>query len=88
MTGLEVRPVAGALGAMIEGIDIDAVFDSEQLDGVRQALLTVPPGYEVHGDYSPVWSPDGMSLLMPIAPIAPNEPRPSFIFTSYTPKSW
>jgi Tol biopolymer transport system component len=49
-------------------VDLGKTFGIYGLDGVRQALLTVPPGYEVHGDYSPVWSPDGMSLLMPIAP--------------------
>lgn len=38
MTTLDVRPVAGALGATVEGIDLDAVSDSDQLDGVRQAL--------------------------------------------------
>jgi len=38
VTTLDVRPVAGALGATVEGIDLDAVSDSDQLDGVRQAL--------------------------------------------------
>lgn len=55
-------------------IDLGHTFGIYGLDGVRQALLTVPPGYQVQGDYSPVWSPDGMSLLMPIAPIAPYGP--------------
>ena len=35
------------------------------LDGVRQALLTVPPGLMEPGDFDPVWSPDGASLLVP-----------------------
>jgi Tol biopolymer transport system component len=35
------------------------------LDGVRQALLTVPPGWAMPGDFDPVWSPDGASLLLP-----------------------
>jgi Tol biopolymer transport system component len=35
------------------------------LDGVRQALVTVPPGWMAAGDYDPVWSPDGESLLVP-----------------------
>ncbi len=35
------------------------------LDGVRQTLLTLPPGLMGAGDYDPVWSPDGASLLVP-----------------------
>ncbi len=35
------------------------------LDGVRQALLTVPAGGGLHGDLDPVWSLDGASLLLP-----------------------
>jgi Tol biopolymer transport system component len=34
------------------------------LDGVRQALLTLPPEFELTGDYDPVWSVDGTSLLL------------------------
>jgi Tol biopolymer transport system component len=50
-------------------VDLAHTFGIYGLDGVRQALLTMPPGYELHGDYDPVWSPDGMSLLMPIVPV-------------------
>jgi Tol biopolymer transport system component len=35
------------------------------LDGVRQALLDMPPGWDRPGDVDPVWSPDGASLLVP-----------------------
>ena len=35
------------------------------LDGERQALLTVPPEVMTDGDWDPVWSPDGASLLGP-----------------------
>ena len=35
------------------------------LDGVRQTMLTVPPGLMADGDYDPVWSADGESLLVP-----------------------
>ncbi|HET7477650.1 MAG TPA: hypothetical protein VFJ97_16710 [Dermatophilaceae bacterium] len=35
------------------------------LDGARQALLDLPSGYDVGGDYDPVWSSDGASLLLP-----------------------
>jgi Tol biopolymer transport system component len=35
------------------------------LDGVRQAALTVPSELMPAGDYSPVWSRDGASLLLP-----------------------
>jgi WD40 repeat protein len=45
------------------------------LDGVRQALLTLPPGQSVGGDYDPVWSADGKSLLIPLVP-----PRPSQVW--------
>jgi Tol biopolymer transport system component len=34
------------------------------LDGVRQALLTVPPELVPDCDCDPVWSPDGTSLLL------------------------
>ena len=34
------------------------------VDGVRQALLTVPPGCPLPGDFDPVWSPDGRSLVV------------------------
>ncbi len=34
------------------------------LDGVRQALLAMPPGWAPPGDVDPVWSPDGASLLV------------------------
>jgi Tol biopolymer transport system component len=32
------------------------------IDGVRQALLTVPPGCARGGDFDPMWSPDGQSI--------------------------
>jgi len=35
------------------------------LDGERQTVLTLPPGMMAPGDYDPVWSPDGESLLVP-----------------------
>ena len=38
MMDLEVRPVAGALGATVSGIDLTKVVANEQLDGVREAL--------------------------------------------------
>src|SRR5206468_552637 len=34
------------------------------VDGVRQALLTVPPGCAAPGDFDPVWSPDGSSVVI------------------------
>jgi Tol biopolymer transport system component len=35
------------------------------LDGVRQAVLELPPGLMAPGDYDPVWLPDGASLMVP-----------------------
>jgi len=43
----------------------DAKLEIYGLDGVRQALLTMPPGWSASGDVDPVWSPDGASLLVP-----------------------
>ncbi len=61
-------------------VDLGHTFGIYGPDGVRQALLSVPAGYEVHGDYSPVWSPDGKSLLMPIATITPYETSETWEF--------
>jgi taurine dioxygenase len=36
--GDAVRPVAGALGATMTGLDLSQVFESEQLEGLRRAL--------------------------------------------------
>ena len=35
------------------------------LDGERQTVLELPDGLMLGGDYDPVWSPDGSSLLVP-----------------------
>jgi Tol biopolymer transport system component len=43
------------------------------IDGVRQALLALPPGYEPPGDFDPIWSPNGRSLLIKLAPLSPSE---------------
>jgi Tol biopolymer transport system component len=34
------------------------------IDGRRQALLTVPDGCSLPGDFDPVWSPDGKSVVI------------------------
>jgi Tol biopolymer transport system component len=50
------------------------------LDGVRQALLALPPQCIVGGDYDPVWSPDGASVLLPKGcriPVDGSTPRQS-----------
>lgn len=41
------------------------------LDGERQTVLTVPPGLMAPGDYDPVWSRDGASLLVPHGVVIP-----------------
>jgi taurine dioxygenase len=38
VTPLQVHPVAGALGATVTGVDLGAVTEAAQLDGVRRAL--------------------------------------------------
>ncbi|HXW35314.1 MAG TPA: TauD/TfdA family dioxygenase [Acidimicrobiales bacterium] len=38
MRSVEVTPVAGALGAIVSGIDLSEVTDVEQLEGLRKAL--------------------------------------------------
>ena len=43
----------------------DAQLAIYGLDGVRQALLAMPPEWAPPGDVDPVWSPDGASLLVP-----------------------
>jgi Tol biopolymer transport system component len=41
------------------------------LDGERQTVLTLPPGLMAPGDYDPVWSRDGASLLVPHGVVIP-----------------
>ena len=43
------------------------------LEGARQARLTVPTGYSPPGDFDPVWSRDGASLLIDLSPPAPTQ---------------
>ena len=45
------------------------------IDGVRQAELDLPEGMGPTGDYDPVWSPDGRSVLIRLGP-----PHPSRIW--------
>jgi Tol biopolymer transport system component len=48
------------------------------LSGVRETLLTVPPGWMAPGDFDPTWSPDGESLLVPhgvLIPLDGSAPR-------------
>jgi Tol biopolymer transport system component len=45
------------------------------LDGTRQALLTLPPGFGTGRDEDPVWSPDGASLLISLRPDGGASPR-------------
>ena len=57
------------------------------VDGVRQALLTMPPGYEMQGDYDPMWMPDGESVrvhdvVLPIDGSTPYSIDPSTPYPS------
>ena len=65
------------------------------LDGVRQTLLTLPPGLMAAGDFDPVWSRDGASLLVPRGvevpldgrtprQLPPDDPR-SLVRATYSP---
>jgi Tol biopolymer transport system component len=56
------------------------------VDGFRQALLTIAPGFMAPGDFDPVWSLDGRSLVVPLggqvpvdgatpAHLPPDDPR-------------
>jgi Tol biopolymer transport system component len=46
-------------------------------DGGRQALLTVPTGCALGGDFDPVWSPDGTSIVIGgcLVPVDGRAPR-------------
>lgn len=45
-------------------VDLFKTIGIYGLDGVRQALLTIPTGCALPGDFDPVWSPDGRSLVV------------------------
>ena len=47
------------------------------IDGVRQAVLTLPDEHPMRRDFDPVWSPDGMSVLLPLGDADGNGP---FVF--------
>jgi|GEM_PF-1457465 len=63
-------------------------------DGGRQALLSVPAGCAPGGDFDPVWSPDGTSVVIagcvvpldgrPTGPVPANDPR-SHLQWAYSP---
>ncbi len=66
-------------------IDLGKTIGIYGFDGARQAVLTVPPGCALPGDFDPVWSPDGASVIVwpceiPVdgskpAPLPPSDPR-------------
>jgi Tol biopolymer transport system component len=61
---------------VVTSIDLGHTFGIYGLDGVRQALFALPAGYGPPGDYSPIWSPDGMSLLIDLASLSPSTVGP------------
>lgn len=70
----------------------DATIGVYGLDGMRQAALTVPSALTPSGDFSPVWSRDGASLLLPgvQVPLDGGAPvrlpaGPPFWFAAYSP---
>ena len=71
-TGWQVSwsPDSSRVATWVEEFKTIGVFG---VDGVRQALLTLPPGQTVGGDYDPVWSPDGKSLLILLVPPGPSQ---------------
>ncbi len=50
------------------------------VDGMRQRLLTLPAGHSVSGDHDPVWSPDGMSVLIRLGPDLEDDVLPSKVW--------
>jgi Tol biopolymer transport system component len=58
------------------------------LDGVRQKVLTVPPGMMAPGDFDPVWSPDGGSLLVPNGVQIPLDGRTPAQLPMADPSGW
>jgi Tol biopolymer transport system component len=42
------------------------------VNGVRDGLLTLPKGFMAPGDFDPVWSPDGASLVVPTMGVIQN----------------
>jgi Tol biopolymer transport system component len=58
-------------------VDLGKTIGLYGLDGVRQALLSVPTGCALPGDFDPVWSPDGTSLVVAscVVPVDGRTPR-------------
>ena len=57
-------------------VDLGNTIGIYGVNGVRQALLSVPLGCAAPGDFDPVWSPDGQSLVVAVCQV-PIDGRPA-----------
>lgn len=67
-------------------VDGDGMVGIYGLDGVRQAVLTVQIA-TAPGDYDPVWSPEGQSLIVPHGIEVPVDGRPTQRLPDSDPRS-
>jgi Tol biopolymer transport system component len=69
-------------------VDLGHTIGIYGLDGARQALLSLPEGLMAAGDFDPVWSPDGSSLLVPHGVEIPLDGSAPRQLPAGDPRSW